>query len=415
MTKHNPGPFAREAINLTGSNSEQAGERNRALVLRAIHRNAPISRADLARQTSLTKPGIARIVDRLLDEGLIMEARRRKGLRGQPAIELEIDPEGCFSIGVDIDRDHLTILAVDAVGHVRGRVHHEKRCILPDAFVELTAEAISYFRRSHLIDEARLAGIGVAIPDWLGELPFIGKPGDYALWTGFDVRAALSNLTSRPIFIDNESNAAAMAELDYGLGAESRSFFYIYVCACTGGGLVLEGVRHRGAMGLSGEIGWLPVIDEEGPGRGKVQPLGEVFSLSFLYDYLGRQGLGVAKPEDLMNLDSRGRQLVSSWLKRMSKYIAEAVTHIALIVDPDAVVVGGRLPVRLVDELIRYVNERLDAGDPNLPSIHRATTEDAAALGAAAMSTAARLMLSSVDPAQRTRLPLRALEQVNSA
>jgi len=402
---------ARPTIDLTGSNSEQAGEHNRALVLREIHRNAPISRADLARQTGLTKPGIARIVDRLLDECLILEARRRRGLRGQPAIELEINPDGCFSIGVDIDRDHLTILAVDGVGHVRGRVHREKRCILPDEFVELTAEAISNFRRNHLIEEARLSGIGVAIPDWLGELPFIGKPDNYVLWTGFDVRAALSGLTSRPIFIDNESNAAAMAELDYGLGAESRSFFYIYICACTGGGLVLDGMRHRGAMGLSGEIGWLPVADEEGPGLGKVQPLGEIFSLSFLYDYLGQHGLRVTKPQDLLSLDDRGRKLVSAWLKRMSAYIAEAVTHIGLIVDPDAVVVGGRLPVRLVDELLRYVNEQLAEGDPYLPSIHRATTEDAAALGAAAMSTAATLMLGSVDPAQRTRLPLQMRER----
>jgi predicted NBD/HSP70 family sugar kinase len=399
---------------LTGSNSEQAREHNRALVLQAIHRDAPISRAEIARQSGLTKPGIARIVDKLLDEGLIMEARRRHGLRGQPAIELEINPEGCFSIGVDIDRDHLTILAVDAIGSVRGRVHHETRFMLPDEFVELTAEAISYFRRSRLIDEARLSGIGVAIPDWLGELPVIGKPENYTQWTDFDVRAALSELTSHPIFIDNESNAAAMAELDYGLGAESRSFFYIYICACTGGGLVLDGMRHRGAMGLSGEIGWLPVTDD-GPSRGKVQPLGEIFSLSFLYDYLRQHEVHATKPQDLLTLDRRGRELVSTWLKRMSVYLAEAVAHIGLIVDPDAVVVGGRLPVRLVDELLRYVNAHLANGDPNLPSVHRASTEDAAALGAAAMSTAATLMLGSVDPAQRTRLPLQIHERIATA
>ena len=396
---------AAQPPDLTGSNAGQAREHNRALVLQAIHRNAPISRAEIARQTGLTKPGIARIVDRLLDEGLIMEARRRRGFRGQPAIELEINPDGCFSIGVDIDRDHLTILAVDAVGNVRGRVHHEKRFILPDEFVELTGDAISYFRRSHLVDEARVSGIGVAIPDWLGELPFLGKPDTYVEWTDFDLRAALSQLTSHPIFIDNESNAAAMAELEHGLGAESRSFFYIYICACTGGGLVLDGMRHQGVMGLSGEIGWLPMSDEESAARGSVRPFGEIFSLSFLYEYLREHGIRVEKPQDLLHLDRRGRELVSTWLKRMSGYIAEAVTHIGFIVDPDAVVVGGRLPVRLVDELLRYVNEHLDA-DPNLPSIHRATTEDAAALGAAAMSTAAALMLSSADPAQRTRTPL---------
>jgi predicted NBD/HSP70 family sugar kinase/biotin operon repressor len=401
------------AADLTGSNAGQAGEYNRALVLRAIHRDSPISRTEIARQTGLTKPAIARIVDKLLDEGLVMEARRRHGLRGQPAIELEIDPEGCFSIGVNIDRDHLTIVAVDATGAIRGRVHHEKRFILPDEFVELTGEAISYFRRSRLIDEARLSGIGVAIPDWLGEIPVIGKPANYTLWTHFDVRAALSAFTTHPIFIDNESNAAAVAELDYGLGAESRSFFYVYISACTGGSLVLDGVRHRGAMGLSGEIGWLPVAEDDGPGRGKVQPLGEIFSLFFLYEDLRRHGVIVTKPQDLLTLDARARSFVSAWLKRMSAYIAEAVIHIGLIVDPDAVVVGGRLPVRLIDELLRYVHEHLAKADPDLPSIHRASTEDAGALGAAAMSTAAALMLGSVDPAQRTRLPLGTAERID--
>ena len=175
---------------LTGSNAGQAGEHNRALVLRAIHRDAPISRAELARHCGLTKQTIARIADRLLDEGLIMEARRRRGLRGQPAIELEIDPEGCFSIGVDIDRDHLTIVAVDATNAIRGRVHHEERFILPNEAMAMVGDAISYFRRSHLIDEARVSGIGVAIPDWLGELPVLGRPDNYGQWTGFDVREA---------------------------------------------------------------------------------------------------------------------------------------------------------------------------------------------------------------------------------
>ncbi len=74
---------ARLSPDLTGANVEDAGEHNRAVVLRCIHRQAPISRAEIARRTGFTKPAIARIVDRLLDEGLIMEARRRHGLRGQ--------------------------------------------------------------------------------------------------------------------------------------------------------------------------------------------------------------------------------------------------------------------------------------------------------------------------------------------
>ncbi|OWO94817.1 ROK family transcriptional regulator [Rhizobium sp. S9] len=406
---------ARHSPDLTGANVEDAGEHNRAVVLRCIHREAPISRAEIARQTGFTKPAIARIVDRLLDEGLIMEARRRHGLRGQPAIELEINPDAYYAIGINIDRDHLTILAVDAVGNVRARVHHEKRFILPSEFMQLTSDAISHFQRSRLIDDARLAGIGLAMPDWLGEISLLGKPDAYQEWTDFDVRAALENLTPHPVFTENEANAAALAELNYGLGAESSSFFYIAVNACPGGGLVLDGNGHRGAMGLSGEIGWLPIADGRDGEAQKVQLLGEIFSLFFLYEFLARHGIKVSVPQDLLMLDARGKRLVSQWLKEMSAHLAVAVKHIAMIVDPDAVLVGGRLPIRIVDELLRYVHEHLDPEDTNLPSLHRASIgEDASAMGAAAMPMAAALMLASADVAQRTRSPLKFMDRLNN-
>lgn len=402
-------------LNLSGANVGDAGEHNRAVVLRCIHRQAPISRAEIARQTGFTKPAIARIVDRLLDEGLIIEARRRHGLRGQPAIELEINPDAYFAIGVNIDRDHLTILAVDAVGNVRGRVNYEKRFILPGEFMQLTADAISHFQRSRLIDEARLAGIGLAMPDWLGEISLLGKPPEYEEWTAFDVRAALEGLTPHPVFIENEANAAALAELEYGLGAESSSFFYIAINACPGGGLVLDGNGHRGAMGLSGEIGWLPIVDSTHSSATRVQLLGQIFSLFFLYDFLEKHGVQARTPQDLVALDSDGRRLVSQWLMEMSVHIAVAVKHIGAIVDPDAVLVGGRLPIRMVDELLRYVHEHLHRSDANLPSIHRASLgEDASALGAAAMPMATALMLASANPAQRTRSPLKFMDRSSS-
>ena len=99
----------------------------------------------------------------------------------------------------------------------------------------------------------------------------------------------------------------------------------------------------------------------------------------------------------------------------LSVYVAEAVTHIGMIVDPDAVLVGGRLPVRMIDELLRYTHEHLQNTDPDLPSIHRASLmEDASALGGAVMPMAAALMLSSANPEQRTRSPLKFMDRLNA-
>jgi predicted NBD/HSP70 family sugar kinase len=394
-------------MSYAGANGEQAAALNRAIILNAIHRGGPISRTEIAKRSRLTKQAVTRIVDKLLDEGLVMEARRRQGLRGQPAIELEIDPEGAFAIGANIDRDHLTIVAVDAVGNVRGRIHHEVRFLLPDAFVKLMEDAVSSFLRRKVITESRLAGIGLAIPDWLGEVQVIGLPETYGQWSGFDVRAALSHITEHPIYIDNDANAAALGEIEYGLGTEMRSFFYILVSACLGGSLVIDGVRHKGAGGLGGEIGWLPTAAKTGPFAGETRPLGDMLSMLMLINDLTQDGVQITTPADLLTLDARERSLLSAWLKKMAVNLAEAVSDIGMVVDPDGIILGGRLPVRLIDELLLYVHEEISRRGAIAPSLHRAAaSEDAAALGAAAMALADRLCLPSADPAHLTRSPL---------
>ena len=382
------------ATDLIGVNGGQTALHNRRTVLRAIGRGAPISRTELALQTGLTKQAIARIADKLIEDGLVLEARRRHGLRGQPAIELELDPNGCFSIGANIDRDHLTIVAVDALGGIRARIHHEERFILPDRFMALIRDALQTFRRKKFIDESRLVGMGIAIPDQLGEVPVLGAPDDYHLWTSFDIGPGLRKLVHHSIFIDNDANAAAAGELQYGLGAESRTFFYILANACLGGGLVINGVRHRGASGVGGDIGWLTASTNisAAPSR----PLGKIFSLFILYEFLRRHGIDAAEPRDLLALDARGRALVSRWLAAVSVPLAEAVLHIGMIVDPDAVLIGGRFPVRLIDELLLDVHEHLEKSGMRYPSVHRAASfEDAAALGAAAMPLAQALALEA--------------------
>ncbi|MCA1934780.1 MAG: winged helix-turn-helix domain-containing protein, partial [Asticcacaulis sp.] len=91
---------------LSGTNLERAGDHNQRVTLQAIRARGPITRADLADITSLTAPAIANITRRLLNDGLILKAGRLTGGRGQPATQLVVNPDGAFSIGLNIDRDH---------------------------------------------------------------------------------------------------------------------------------------------------------------------------------------------------------------------------------------------------------------------------------------------------------------------
>src|SRR5687768_11213161 len=118
---------------LAGTNLERAGDYNQRVTLQAIRLNGPITRAELAQLTGLTTPAIANITNRLLNERLIVEVGRLHGRRGQPAKRLAVNADGAFSIGVNIDRDHVTVVALDLNGTVRARVTDEIDFALPDA------------------------------------------------------------------------------------------------------------------------------------------------------------------------------------------------------------------------------------------------------------------------------------------
>src|SRR5690348_5957701 len=127
---------------LSGTNLERAGDHNQRVTLHAIRVNGPITRSDLADITGLTPPAIANITKRLLHDELILEAGRRRGVRGQPATKLAINPDGCFSVGINIDRDHITMVVLGFDGQVRARSAREIRFAMPRAVQSLFSASI---------------------------------------------------------------------------------------------------------------------------------------------------------------------------------------------------------------------------------------------------------------------------------
>src|SRR4051812_19615920 len=111
----------RDSIRLSGTNLERAADHNQRVTLHAIRVNGSLTRVDLANITGLTPPAIANITKRLREEGLITAAGRRTGGRGQPPTNLIINPDACYAVGINIDRDHITLVLVNFAGETLAR------------------------------------------------------------------------------------------------------------------------------------------------------------------------------------------------------------------------------------------------------------------------------------------------------
>jgi len=362
---------------LSGTNLERAADYNQRIVLQAIRVGEEITRAELAAITGLTSPTIANITKKLLDLGLIAEAGRRFGMRGQPALRLRVNPDGCFSIGINIDRDHYTIVTLDLAGNVRTRAVKEISFAMPKHVVSCLRDEVAAIRASAEIDEERLIGIGVALPDDLGGVALPHRPQGYEVWNQLDVADLVRGVLPLPVHIDNDAAAAAIGEAQFGSGFTHQSFFYVLISAGLGGGLVIDGNYARGADARSGEIGFLPDPTSAVAGA-TVQ---DTVSLSALLERLEKAGTPIASPDHL----SEDMPVVRQWLDDAARSLLGPLVSVNCLINPAAVMIGGRLPEPLIDALIARLTPAL--ADLRLPSVapllRAAASADAPAIGAA--------------------------------
>jgi len=385
--------------NLSGTNLERAGGYNQRVVLQAIRIHGPITRAELSRTTGLTAPAVANITRRLIQLGLVTEAGKRHGARGQPATKLVVHPDGCLSLGVNIDRDHITVLFLDLLGRVRARASHEGILAGPPAAAAQVRAMVESLLIKPDVRRAQLIGIGVALPDGLAQTALPDRDPLHE-WAEVDVAKLFADALAEPararlpVFVENDAAAAAQGELQFGLGLKYDSFFYVLISAGLGGGLVVGGEYFRGANGRSGEIGYLPIHSDRTPG-GSLQ---DAVSLSALFADLAQHGLTVTTPADLADLDAQGQDLVSAWVDLAADLLTEPLLAVSWLVNPEAILLGGRLPSalveRLADRLTNNLRQRAPLAPVLAPVARAAMAEDAPAIGAAILPFLADLLPS---------------------
>src|SRR6185312_3469170 len=189
---------------LSGTNLVRAGDHNQRVTLHAIRVNGPITRSDLVDITGLTPPAIANITKRLLQDDLIMEAGHRRGGRGQPATKLVINPDSCFSVGINVDRDHITLVVLGFDGHVRARASREIAFAMPQTVQSFFRSSIGRLLKKARIKPNRLLGIGVAFPDDIQRADLPEQPPEYAEWGSVAVDRLLAATLPVPVFVEND-------------------------------------------------------------------------------------------------------------------------------------------------------------------------------------------------------------------
>jgi predicted NBD/HSP70 family sugar kinase len=236
-------------------------DRNRALVLDAVARHEPITRAQLAARTGLTKSSVSSIVGELLSARLVVEqGAQRGGDLGRPGTALTLARDGMAGLGLEVNVDYLAACVVDLarrtrvqyveVGDNRGR----DPAAVVEQLVRLAGAAVAAAGTQGLTISATC----VAVPGLVDQETGTVVRAPNLDWSGVPLRRRLAGRVPSagpPVLVENEANVAALGELWFGDGAALGDYVHISGEVGVGAGIVVAGQLFRGAHGHAGELG----------------------------------------------------------------------------------------------------------------------------------------------------------------
>ncbi|WP_166658876.1 ROK family transcriptional regulator [Kribbella sp. VKM Ac-2571] len=365
-------------------------------VLSALRTRGPLTRAQLAEQTDLSRATLSSIVQTLLSKQALTE-RRGEGPagaelrgRGRPVSVLTLNPAGGLALGIDLGQRRIQV-TISNVAHefvASGAVACAERTSWARR-VQLALDLVDDLTTRHEISLTALAGVGVGI---VGPVAADARSERVEL-----VRETISARFGVPVHVDNNTRLAALAEAVWGAGSGVGSALYLRLSYGVGGGLVLGGRLFAGAGGAAGELGHI-TVDRDGPacpcgGRGCLE---RYVSLTTLQ----------AECNDILDArDQKARDLLADAGTRVGEVLAAACNT----VNPEVVVIGGEL-TETGDHLFKPLQAALRRYTHS--QVHRTVRVTRAALGpdAAARGGIALVLTTALDPLDPVD-PLEPLDQ----
>ena len=246
------------------SNFNDIRSSNLSLVLRIVREQAPISRADIARQTGLTRSTASSLVDELIMMGYIEQiGLSNKPSVGKKATLLDIRSNKIFSIAVNFTGNDIVAAKInlrgDCINVIKRTLGEQSVKTIIEEVIQIIKEIIENIKEKEQV----YCGIGVAFPGPVdnGTLMY---PASFKNVEGFNLVDILSKEFLCTVNVENNADAAALAESWFGKYYNLKSLVYILIEQGIGCGIVINNELYYGCNRLSNESGHI-IVKPDGP------------------------------------------------------------------------------------------------------------------------------------------------------
>jgi predicted NBD/HSP70 family sugar kinase len=361
---------------------------NERTVLEFIRRLGPASRAQIARDSGLSKPTVSLALQALERAGLVRHAGRTSGGKGPTAQLYEMNPQAGWVVGIDVGRDWVRAAIADLTGEFVARRDERARVRSAATLIAQIGEVAHGLASDAGLGWRQVTFATVGSPGVLeaskGQVAFAHNlPG----WGRHRVVDAVQAELGMNIAFENDVNLATVGERWRGLGKGVDDFAYLHVGTGVGLGLVLNGELYRGSHGAAGEVGYLPFAtarprDPANRRRGALEDALGAAGVLAAARALGMRG--ITSPKAVFAAARKGESRALRVVDLVAERIAIAIGSVVSVVDPELVILGGGIG-RNGDLLLGPIEKEMRALLPFHPPVDvSALGEDAELHGAVA-------------------------------
>ena len=333
---------------------------NKQIVLNYVRDRAPISRAEIARQTALQRSTVSSIVDNLIEAGLIEDTGTGDSTGGRKPSLLRLKTGAPVAIGVDVTPQKTTIAIADLAGKVLEQEifpTSPEMEFMTDQILEKIVKLAAKFPESKF-------GVGISVPgiadQKLGKVLYI----PYFNWRDWDIAAQISEKTGFPATIENDANAIALAELWFGDETirKTRNFITVLVGEGIGTGVIFDGQIYRGEKGAAGEFGHM-IVGTDAPvkcscgSRDCWEAHASEKAIIARYQKLLAKNKGHNSEISIkcvISLAKNGDPEATQALQETAHYLGIGISNLIVGLSPQAVIVSG-----LIADIFDAIKEEL--------------------------------------------------------
>ncbi|GGU91310.1 transcriptional regulator [Streptomyces albospinus] len=319
---------------LTGGDPSLLRRINSAVVLHALRAADSPTLTDLVQVTGLSRPTVEGVIEGLIETGLVAEAAAEEGetrRQGRPARRFRFRTEAGHLLGIEIGPHRVAALLSDLSGQVLDSAQRPVAETAPaDERLERVRTVVADLLRRTGVARGSLRAVGVAGPGIVEADGTVRLCTALPGWTGLPLGERLRRSFRCPVLVENDANAAAVAEHWQGAATGSDDIVFVLAGLSPGAGSLIGGRLHRGFGGAAGEIGALHLLGREATPEKLLSTTGE--PLHPLDEAQVAAVFAAARDGDV-----QAQEAVERFIRRLVHDVAALV----LALDPELVVIGG--------------------------------------------------------------------------